>query len=627
MADSQFALLAQRRFLPFFLTQLAGAFNDNVFRNALLVLIAYRIAGLDAGAIGLWTNLAAGLFVLPFLLFSASAGQWAERVDKARAIRHLKLAEIAIMLLAGAGFLFASLPLLMLALFGMGTQSALFGPLKYAILPQALQARELVGGNALVESGTFLAILAGTLGGALLMGRAQHGPAWTAVCGVAVAVAGWLASRAIPSLPAVDPDLVPDRNPLRQTLRTLRVLRGQRAVLNSVLGISWFWFFGAIVLAQLPAYARDVLGGNEQVAPLVLALFSIGIAAGSLLCERLSGRRIEIGLVPLGAFGLTVFGIDLYLVRPAATGASGLGALAFLQAPGGLRIALDLVLIGVSGGLYTVPLYALVQQRAPRRRLSQTIAANNILNALFMVAAALLALALFALGLTIPQVLLATAVLNGLVAVYIFSLVPEFLMRFLSWVLINLLYRVRSRGLDALPEEGPALVVANHVSFMDPLVLMGSIKRPVRFVMDHRIYRLPLLKPVFRAAGCIPIAGAREDPALMERAFEAIAQALDAGEVVGIFPEGGLTRDGAIQPFRPGVERILARNPVPVLPVALRGLWASMWSRRDSALGRARLPRRIRARVEVEAGPPMAPGTASAAEQERVVRALRGDDA
>nr|WP_246505700.1 MFS transporter [Coralloluteibacterium stylophorae] len=620
-------MLAQRRFLPFFLTQLAGAFNDNVFRNALLVLIAYRIAGLDAGAIGLWTNLAAGLFVLPFLLFSASAGQWAERVDKARAIRHLKLAEIAIMLLAGAGFLFASLPLLMLALFGMGTQSALFGPLKYAILPQALQARELVGGNALVESGTFLAILAGTLGGALLMGRAQHGPAWTAVCGVAVAVAGWLASRAIPSLPAVDPDLVPDRNPLRQTLRTLRVLRGQRAVLNSVLGISWFWFFGAIVLAQLPAYARDVLGGNEQVAPLVLALFSIGIAAGSLLCERLSGRRIEIGLVPLGAFGLTVFGIDLYLVRPAATGASGLGALAFLQAPGGLRIALDLVLIGVSGGLYTVPLYALVQQRAPRRRLSQTIAANNILNALFMVAAALLALALFALGLTIPQVLLATAVLNGLVAVYIFSLVPEFLMRFLSWVLINLLYRVRSRGLDALPEEGPALVVANHVSFMDPLVLMGSIKRPVRFVMDHRIYRLPLLKPVFRAAGCIPIAGAREDPALMERAFEAIAQALDAGEVVGIFPEGGLTRDGAIQPFRPGVERILARNPVPVLPVALRGLWASMWSRRDSALGRARLPRRIRARVEVEAGPPMAPGTASAAEQERVVRALRGDDA
>lgn len=638
MSDSQFALLSQKRFAPFFLSQSLGAFNDNVFKQALIVLVTVKAIGLSADERSLWANLASAVFILPFFLLSATAGQWAEKYEKARSIRRIKALEIVIALLAAVGFWLNSLPFLLGVLFLLGAQSTLFGPIKYAILPQALKPEELTGGNGLVETGTFLAILIGTIFGGVLVSEFDNGPFLASVAVVLVAVAGYAASRFVPDAPASAPDLVVDRNPFRATFATLGILRGRRAVLNAVLGVSWFYFFGALFLAQLPKYALDVLGGDATVIPLLLTLFSLGIGIGSLLCETLSRRTVEIGLVPLGAIGMTVFGIDLYFAQPAASAhavqvAAGLAApldwWSFLQAEGSLRIAVDLALIGLFGGFYIVPLFALIQQRAPREKLSRVIAANNILNALFIVIAAGLAIfGLNVVGMGIPQLFLATAILNAIVAIYIFSLVPEFLMRFLVWLATLAMYRIDVRGVEEhLPDEGPALVVCNHVGYLDALLLAGSIPRPVKFVMYYKIFQLPVMNWVFRAAGAIPIAGSKEDPELMQRAFDRIDEALANGEVVGLFPEGGLTRDGEIATFRPGVEKILARRAVPVVPMALKNLWGSLFSRRDSRLGRMRLPRRFRAAIGIEAGAAIAGDAASAAVLEAKVRALRGDAA
>ena len=621
--SSQFRLLRTRRFAPFFATQSLGAFNDNAFRNALVVLVGYHM-GLDEKAVGFYSNIAPALFILPFFLFSASAGQLAEKHEKSRIIRWVKLFEIAAMTLAAVGFFLKSIPLLLAVLFLMGLHSTVFGPIKYAILPQALKSDELVGGNGLVEMGTSLAVLIGMIAGGVAM---SEGPLWASLLVIGIALVGWLTSRSIPPAPATAPNLIFNWNPFTETWRALGFVAKNRTVFNSVLGISWFWFFGGVFTMQLPNYTKIFLGGTESVQILVLALFSIGVGVGSMLCERLSGHKVEIGLVPFGSIGLTLFGLDLYFARPTATSLHDLGALAFLAAPGSWRIVADFVLVGLFAGFYIVPLFALVQSRAERSELSRVIAGNNILNALFIVAAAAFGLGLSALGWTIPQIFLAVAVLNAIVAIYIYTLVPEFLMRFLSWILVNTLYRIDTRGLDNIPDDGPALLVCNHVSYMDALIVGGVVRRPARFVMYYKIFNIPLLSFIFRTAKAIPIAGAKEDPALLERAFDAIDRALADGEVVCIFPEGGLTRDGEIAPFRGGVEKILARRPVPVVPMALRGLWGSVFSRRDSMLGRSRLPRRFRARIEVVAGSPIAPADASAATLESVVRELRGDRA
>jgi 1-acyl-sn-glycerol-3-phosphate acyltransferase len=621
---SQFALLGKRRFAPFFWTQALGAFNDNAFRNALVMLVAFQM-GLDDHTVSLYTNLAPALFIIPFFLFSATAGQLAEKYEKSRIIRYVKLFEIGAMALAAYGFYTHHTSLLLIVLFMMGMHSATFGPIKYAILPQALKPDELVGGNGLVEMGTQMAMLIGMIAGNSLMLVVGVGPLLASGATIAVAVAGYLASRRIPLAPATAPELKFNWNPFSETARVLAITRADRAVFNAVLGISWFWFFGTVLIAQLPIYTRETLGGDGSVNTLVLTLFSIGTGVGALLCEKMSGRRVEIGLVPLGAFGLTAFGVDLYFARHGVAAVRGLDWLAFLHGAGSWRVALDLTLIGVFAGFYVVPLFAFVPARAPRGKLSRLIAGTNILNALLIVAAAGFGLGLGALGMDAPQIFLAAALLNVLVAWYIFTLVPEFVMRFITWVLVNTLYRVRADGIGQVPEEGPALLVCNHVSFMDPLLLMAKLRRPVRFVMYYRIFNIPLLRFVFRTARAIPIAGYKEDPAVLQQAYDAIDEALAAGEVVCVFPEGGLTDDGEIAPFRPGVEKILARRPVPVVPIALRGLWGSVWSRRDSMLHRARLPRRFRARVELVVDAPRAPEQVTAAALEARVRELRGD--
>ncbi|MBK8181666.1 MAG: MFS transporter [Candidatus Competibacteraceae bacterium] len=623
--DNEFTLLKERRFLPFFITQFLGAFNDNVFKNALIILIAFQVAASDPTRANTLINLCSGLFVLPFFLFSATAGQLSDKYEKSRYIRWVKLLEIAIMLGAAVGFMLNNMPLLIAMLFMMGLHSTLFGPVKYSILPQHLKPEELVGGNAWIEMGTNMAILLGTMLGGILIAW-QGGHVWVSVAVIVIAVLGFLSSFAIPQAAPAAPDLEINWNLATETWRILKLTHQNFTVFQSVLGISWFWFLGSVYLAQLPNFTKLTLGGSEHVVTLLLTLFAVGIGIGSLLCERLSGRMVEIGLVPFGSIGLTVFGVDLFFATPSVPlpGRELLEVGAFLSQPGSWRVVLDIVLIGVFGGIYIVPLYALVQQRSEPTHLSRVIAGNNILNAVFMVAAALIAVVMLQQGLTIPQLLLVMAVFNAVVAIYIFTLVPEFLMRFIVWILVNVGYRLKAVGLDNIPDRGPVLVVCNHVSLMDALVVSGCCRRPVRFVMDYQIFKIPLLNFVFRTAGAIPIASAHDDLEVLKRAYERVADYLEKGEVVGIFPEGRLTPDGAIGSFKTGIERILQRTPVPVVPMALRGLWGSFFSRRHGkAMGH--FPRRFWSRIELVVGELVPPAQATSTVLRERVIALRGD--
>ncbi|MEO8365667.1 MAG: MFS transporter [Pseudoxanthomonas sp.] len=643
-SHSQFALLKQRRFLPFFATQAFGAFNDNVYRQAIIGLLFFL--GVSTQERTLYTNLAPALFILPYFLFSATAGQIAEKLEKSKLIRITTSMEIVIMSLAAIGFVTQNMVVLLVALFCTGLQSTLFGPVKYSILPSVLRPEELTGGNGLVEMGTSISILVGMIFGGLIFKIAgDHGPEVAATAIIVLAISGNLVSRAIPRAEAGAPDLKINWNPIPESLAVLRLAKKQVAVRNAILGVSWFWFIGTILTAQLPTYAEINLGGSETLYIFALALFSIGTGVGSLLCEKLSARTVEIGLVPLGAFGISAFLLDLYFARSGVAVISGMDVMQFVVQPGSWRIVMDLVGIGLFTGFFVVPLFALIQSRTPRDELSRVIAGMNIQNAAFIVLAAVLGIVLqmkqlSAFGhtvpmpaLSIPQVFLALAIANVIVAIWIFTLVPEFLMRFLSWIFVRTLYRLRLHGIEKnVPDEGAALLVCNHVSYMDALILSASVPRPVRFVMYYKIFEIPVMSWIFRTAKAIPIAGARENPELMQRAFDEIHAALADGQIVGIFPEGALTRDGEIAPFKSGMERVLAHanesgRSVPVIPIALKGMWTSMWSHRDGRMRRMRVPRRFRAHVEVVAGEPVDGRTASAELLEATVRQLRGSDA
>jgi 1-acyl-sn-glycerol-3-phosphate acyltransferase len=634
---SQFRLLGTRRFLPFFLTQFLGAFNDNLFRNALVVSITFGAAAVTQDA-GVLANAAQGLFILPFFLFSALAGQLADKYEKSRLIRQTRLIEVFLMCFGAVALYFSHVPALLLVIFLMGVLATIFGPLKYSLMPQHLRQSELVGGNALVDAGTFIAILIGTIAGGLLAptsrAEAQLGGASDANIGAAVAMVGvallmYTCARLIPRAEATDPGLKINHNPFTATWQVIRFAAQTRAIFLSLLGISWFWLVGALILAQLPAYAKDVLGGDKTVYTLLLAAFSVGTALGSLCCEKLSGHKVEIGLVPLGSIGMTLCLLDLYLEfpgsHPGAHTGTAVSWLTFLR-DGGWDVVRDCALIGLFGGLFIVPLYALILQRSTESHRARIIACNNIMNAGFMVLAAALAILwLEVLHFTIPQLFILAAVLNAAVAIYIYSLVPEFLMRFLSWMLVNIMYRIRLRGLENIPEQGPALIVSNHVSFMDALVIGGSVRRPVRFVMDHNIFKIPVMGFIFRTARAIPIASAREDEGALQKAFDRIDAELADGELVCIFPEGKLTRDGEMNHFKRGVEKILERRNVPVVPMALRGLWGSFFSRRGGKTAMTRLPRRFWSRIEVIVTAPVPGNDASATGLQKIVSGLRGE--
>jgi 1-acyl-sn-glycerol-3-phosphate acyltransferase len=622
-AANQFSLLKERRFAPFFLTQFLGAFNDNIFRNGLIILITFEgahVFNLEASQLA---NVAGALFILPFFLFSATAGQLADKFEKSRLIRIIKLAEIALMLIAAAALASGSFTTLFAVLFLMGCQSTMFGPVKYAYLPQQLATEELVGGNALVESGTYMAIILGLIVGGVSITLDPNRQFMLGSFLIAVAILGYLTSRAIPQTRAVDPALRVNWNAWTETWHIVDFSRKDRSVFLAILGISWFWFFGSALTLQIPAYTLDILNGNEAITTTLLVAFAVGVGIGSLLCERLSDHRIELGLVPFGSIGLTVFAIDLYFAQTTmhADAVQTMGD--FLTRDGTPRILFDFAMLGAFGGFYSVPLYALIQQRAERQHLSRIIAANNIINAIFMVAAAILALLVLNSGMTIPQFFLLLAALNALTAIYIYTLLPEFLMRFLAWLIVNTLYRIRVSDLDKIPETGAVVLVCNHVSFVDALIIGGSIRRPIRFVMYYKIFQVRLLNFLFRTAKAIPIASAKENAELLAEAFERIDAELALGNVVCLFPEGGITSDGEIQEFRRGVEKIIARRKVPVIPLALAGLWGSWFSRHPSGRLR-RIPGKLLARVNVRIGDAVSPDDVSAAKLELLVRTLRG---
>jgi len=619
-------LLARPDFLALFVTQLLSAFNDNFLKNAVVIWISATQAQLFGLKPEVMISLCSGVFILPFFLFSAIAGQLADRYEKPRLIRIIKIAEIGIMAVAAFGFAWADLRLLLTAIFLLGVHSAFLGPIKYSILPQMVSAAELVAGNALVETGTFLAILAGTIGGGVMV-LMDAGPSMVAATGAFWAVLGYVASRRIPQLAPVAPELAVQLNPFGPTLQILRITKKTRAVFLSVLGISWFWFFGAAFLTVLPTYARVTLGAHEHVVTLFLAIFCLGIALGSMLCEVLSGKNLELGLVPLGSIGMTWFTFDLFLIgAPYELSGEPLALTAFVASPGAWRILFDLFAIAIFGGFYTVPLYTLIQQRAEPSERSRVVAGNNIINAIFMVIASVLLAWLFSMSLSVPTIFLVVAGLNAAVAIYIYALLPEFLIRFVAWILAHTLYRLRLTNHELIPETGAAVIVCNHVTFVDFLIIAGSVRRPVRFVMDHRIAATPGLSLLFKQVKTIPIAPEREDKELMDRAFDRIAAELREGEITCIFPEGKLTKTGAMNPFRQGgIERILRETPVPVVPMALRGLWGSMFSRKDD--GGVKLPRRFRSQVELVIGAPIPPEQATAEFLEGRVREMRGEAA
>ena len=621
----QFALLGQRRFGPFFWTQFLGAGNDNVFKFAFTILVTFQAAsfgGVDpktaAFAIG-------AVFIAPFLIFSATAGQLADKFEKSALIRAVKNLEIAIMLMAAAGFYAHSVQLLYVATFLMGLHSTLFGPVKFAYLPQHLRPEELVGGNGLVEMGTFVAILLGTMAGGVLASIPGNGPTYVAAACIALAIGGRLAAAGVPDSPASDPQLKVNWNPLSETLANLRLARTNRAVFLSMLGISWLWFFGATFLTSFSPFAKDVLGGNENVVTLLLGVFSVGIGTGSLLCEKMSGHKVEIGLVPFGSIGMTVFAVDMYFATHAMQPAGALGVVGFFGIGANWRVLADLFLLAMFGGFYSVPLYALIQTRSEGSHRARIIAANNILNALFMIGSSVIAGVLLSLKFTIPQLFLVTAILNACVAIYIYTLVPEFLMRFLCWLLIHSVYRLRKVGLANIPDEGPALITCNHVSFVDALVIAAACPRPIRFVMDHKIFKVPVLSFVFRTGRAIPIAPAKEDPALLEKAYDDVAAALKAGELVAIFPEGRITDTGEMYPFRGGVRRIVERTPVPVVPMALSGLWGSFFSRLGGAAMTKPFRRGLFSPIALTVGEEQAPQTVTPEGLQATTLAMRGD--
>jgi len=607
---SQSGLLKSKRFLPFFITQFLGAFNDNIFKNTLMLIIAYSAVSKMGGDINLILNLAAGLFILPFFLFSGIAGQITDCHEKSLLMRRIKLLEIVIMICAAFAFYFEQYYLLLFILFLMGVQSTFFGPAKYAILPQHLKSEELVGGNAIVEMGTFVAILLGTIGAGLIMQFEAHIEI-VSFSILFLATLGYLTSRLIPTAPAECEPFKIDFNPITSSASLFKVVKQNRPIYLAIAAISWFWFLGASYLTQFPNFSISTLNGDSSLVTLLLALFTFGIGLGSMLCEKLSKSRIELGIVPIGALGLSVFGIDMFYAIPHYP-ETAISWLDFLNNTSNWRMTIDLFLIGVFGGIFIVPLYAFIQERSEPEYRARTIAVVNIMNALFMVGSAITGIVLLSVfELNIPQFFLVLSVFNLVVCAYVFYQVDEFAIRFVVWILSHSMYRVTQKNLEHIPDKGAAVLVCNHVSYVDALLIAGAAPRPIRFVMDHQIFKNPFLGWFFRLVKAIPIAPEFKNKDIYDKAFNTISEALNNDELVCIFPEGKLTHTGEMNPFRAGIEKIVGRNPVPVIPLSLSGLWGSVFSHKDGVAFSKR-PKRFWSKVCIEAEPAVAPIDAGA---------------
>lgn len=576
MHSSQWKLLSSRRFLPFFITQFLGAFNDNVFKNALVILITYTTMDNAGLSPQIMVTLAAGIFILPFFIFSATAGQLADKWDKARLIRHVKFVEIILMGGAAAGFYLDSVVLLMAILFLMGAQSAFFGPLKYSILPDQLHEDELIGGNALTSAGTFIAILLGTIIGGLLILAEQGGVIVSGIT-IGIALAGWLSSLFIPPVRPAAADTIVNWHVFDETRAIIQQARKNTTVFHAILGVSWFWLFGATFLSQFPTFAKEIIGGNEQVVTLFLTLFSVGIGIGALLCDKLLKGEVAATYVPLGVLGMTIFTVDLYFASTSLTPAANgilIGVLNFLESFAHWRILLDLLAISICGGIYIVPLYAIVQTYTEPSRRSRAIAANNIMNALFMVVSAAGISVMLALDFTVSEVFLTLALLNGLVAVYIAGLLPYELARsILQWG-FHTFYRLKIKGLEHYRQAGEkVLIVANHLSFLDAALLSVCFPERLCFAINTSIARKWWVRPFLFLADTIAIDST--NPLSTRLLIERVRN----GDRVVIFPEGRLTLTGSLMKIYEGPAMIADKAGAKLLPVSLSGPQYTLFSR------------------------------------------------
>lgn len=568
------SLLTSKRFFPLFWTQFLGAFNDNLFKNALIILLTFTYASMLNTDVQVLVTMAAGAFVLPFFLFSATAGQLADKYDRAAMARVVKLVEIGLMLLAAVGFLTASPYFLLFILFTMGIHSTFFGPIKYAILPQHLEPRELLAGNSYVEAGTFLAILLGTILGGVLV-TFDNGPVFVSIGALAVAALGYGFSRAIPPAPAPVPHLKINWNLFGETWAILKLCGQDRTVFLSLLAISWFWFVGATYLAQLPSFTRNVLGADAAVVTLFLTLFSLGIGIGSMLCNRLLRGLVSATYVPLAAIGMGVFGIDLYFATHHASH-DGLALLTlgdFLANPASWRIMIDLLGIAVSGGVYVVPLYAMIQKHGEAAYMARLIAGLNVLNALFMVASSILTIVLLKMDFTIPQIFLATAILSLFVSAYIVRLLPDALFRSIVRSVLGALFRVEVKGIEHFEAAGKrVLIIANHTSFLDAALIAAFLPKRITFAVNTHIAKRWWIRPVLRMVDALPV-----DPT-NPLAIKSLIDVIRQDRIGMIFPEGRITVTGALMKVYEGPGMIADKANAVLLPVRIDGAQYSPFS-------------------------------------------------
>ena len=591
-------LLFSKRFGPFFWTQFWGAFNDNLFKNALVILITLN--AVNQSESGFMVNLAAGLFILPFFLFSPIAGQLSDKYEKAKLIRMIKFSEIIIMLLGAIGFYFGHLWFLISILFLMGTQSSFFGPVKYSILPQNLDENELMTGTSLVEMGTFIAILAGTILGGIMINMELH---WLMLSIICFSLIGWFSSCGIPETQASDPLLKLDYNPKTEFVNLYKISRQSYSIFLSIVGISWFWFLGATILSQIPIFVKHNIGENEALITLFLSVFTLSVAIGSIVSDKVADSSIELGIVPIGALGISFCMFDMGIIDYANVLTKNLSLPEFLYEKAlwpHYRVLLDIGGIGFFGSFFIVPLYALLQHRSQNETCSRVIAANNVANSIFMVFSAIVAMALYQVGFKTTDIFIVISLMNIAICVYLFVLLPEFIIRLILWLLAKTIYTLKYQGRKNIPKTGPVLLISNHVSFIDWFIITAACQRPVRFVMDHTIFKVPFLNLIFKYTRSIPIAPAKEDPECKENAFKNIQHALSLNEVVCIFPEGQITHDGKLVYFKKGIERIITENDVIIVPMAINGLWGSFFSRyHGKAMSTIPIPRRRKIQVNI----------------------------
>lgn len=620
--DNKFYLLSDRKYWPIFSTMFLGAFNDNVFKNALIILITYQSYQLGPLNAQTMVSLAAGIFILPFFLFSATAGQIADKYSKSTLVILIKIWEVLAMTLAAIGFSLNSPALLLFTLFFMGTQSAFFGPVKYSILPELLEENEILSGNAYFEMGTYIAILLGTIVGGVIItiGGAHHLPVIFTV--ITLAIIGVFASLANPKLEAANPLLKVGKNPITPTINILQLAYKKKNVFLSLIGISWFWFLGAIILTVLPVLTKEFLHANEYVVTFFLAVFSIGIGIGSILCEKIGQEEIDLGLVVIGAFLMSVFLFDLSTITPIPYQGEALTITGILTSFQGLHLTISMALFALAAGFYSVPLYTYMQVFSDNGERSQVVAANNILNAFFMVVSSVILMLLFAIKVTIPQIFFIFAVVNTILAYITYKLVPEHFLRLALSILVRTFYKLEIKGTDNVPKYGPAIIASNHITFIDWAFLCTISKRPIRFIMHKDFLTLPMCGWFFRGGKIIPIAARHEDFKCYENSFPLAAQRLHEGHLVGIFPEGKITVEGNMNKFKSvGIERIINETPVPVIPVRIDGLWGTFFSKKQGAKS-IRTLLQLKRSVKVSVGTPIAAHLLTAELLEQRVRHL-----